>query len=435
MGRGGNVKMVDVDSKPGGPKPGSALFPVCIVGDAGGVHVRTRALAMARLGHEVNLITPRASGLGGLNESVPVADRFADIPFLRIFNQAAKLSDHARRLHAAPGDIVHVHYASSLGAWLFAASQDRRPLVVSVMGGDILFDEQGNPSRSARWLIRQVLRRADFVTAKSDYLAARIVELGVAGDRIEKILWGVDTDIFRPADSLRSKTDLGLPAAAPVILSPRILKPFYRTDVLVRALPTVLAEYPEAKLIITEYEADPLFKRELEALAQELGVAESIVLAGVVPHERMPDYYNAADVAVGIPPSDGFPQTVLEAMACWTPNVVARLRRYEEILTDRESALFVDPTTEGVAAGILEILRDQELADRLRSNGQELVREKAELNLEAARVSQIYQRLHSSGPRQPLPFFVRLAVKTILCGLMVRNGLKPAFGGTLGEEG
>ena len=75
-----------------GPKPGSALFPICIVGDAGGVHVRTRALAMARLGHEVHLVTPRASGRGDLNESVPVSGRFAKLPFL--------MSDHARRMHA-----------------------------------------------------------------------------------------------------------------------------------------------------------------------------------------------------------------------------------------------------------------------------------------------------------------------------------------------
>lgn len=418
-----------------GLKPGSALFPVCIVGDAGGVHVRTRALAMARLGHEVHLVTPRSSSLRDLNESVPVAGRFADMPFLRLFNQAAQMADHARRLRAAPGDIVHVHYACSLGAWLFAASGDRRPLVVSVMGGDILFDEQGNPSRPARWLIRQVLRRADLVTAKSDYLAARLLDLGVAGDRIEKVLWGVDTDIFRPGDSLRSKADLGLPEAAPVIFSPRILTPFYRTDVIVRALPAVLAEYPEAKLVITEYEADPVYKRQLETLAQELGVAESIVFTGVVPHQRMADYYNAADVAVGIPPSDGFPQTVLEAMACGTPNVVARLNRYEEILTDRESAIFVDPTTNGVAAAIVEILRDRELADRLRSKGLEIVDEKADLNREAARVSQIYQRLQAERPRQPLALFVRLAAKAILGGLVVRNGLKSAFGGMAEERG
>ena len=149
----------------------------------------------------------------------------------------------------------------------------------------------------------------------------------------------------------------------------------------------------------------------------------------------MADYYNAADVAVGIPPSDGFPQTVLEAMACGTPNVVARLNRYEEILTDGESALFVDPTPEGVAAGIAEILRDRELAERLRSKGQEIVGEKAELNREAARVSQIYRRLHSAGPGRPLALIVRLAAKAILCGLVARNGLKSAFGGMAEERG
>lgn len=402
---GGRVRqhrMVDLESK-----AGSDFFPVLIIGDSGGVHVRNRALAMARMGYEIHTLTPRPSGLTELNEIVP-----------------AGRSDHGRLLALAPGNIVHVHYASSLGAWAFVASGDRRPLVVSVMGGDVLFDEQGNPSRAARWLVRQVLRRADFVTAKSEYLVQRLIELGVPEGRIEKIFWGVDTDLFQPGDVKRCKRELGLPEDSPVIFSPRILKPFYRTDVLVRALPDVLARFPETRLVISEYEADPAYKTEIQDLAREIGVADAVTFVGVIPYDRMPAYYNAADVAVGIPPSDGFPQTVFEAMACGTPNIVTGLSRYEEVLTDGESALFAEPTADGVAVAILSLLSDGGLAETLVANALKVVREKADLGREAVKVSDIYRRLWLSRPCKPRPLFARWVVKGLLGGLAVRDSLK-----------
>ncbi|HEX9570067.1 MAG TPA: glycosyltransferase family 4 protein [Rhodospirillales bacterium] len=410
-----------------GQEAGTATFPVLVIGDSGGPHVRSRALAMAWLGYEIHTVTPRPSGVVELNEIGPVASRFGNTPFLSLFNPAAALLDLWRRIRKSAGEIVHIHYASSLGAWLFVASGDRRPLIVSVMGGDILFDEQGDLSAPARWLTRQVLRRADFVTAKSEYLVDRLVALGVRRERIGKILWGVDTDLFRPAsDGGGRKAAPGATGDGPMIFSPRILKRFYRTDVILSALPAVLARYPNARLIIAEYESDPVYKREIESLAHALEVAGSVAFAGVIPHERMPKFYNAADVVVGIPPSDAFPQTVLEAMACGRPNIVSRLSRYSEFLVDRESALFVDPTAEGVAAGIIELTQDRELAARISRNGVAIAREKAELAREAAKVSSIYQRLRRSQSRGPLPWAARAAAKAILCGLAARDALRAA---------
>ena len=58
----------------------------------------------------------------------------------------------------------------------------------------------------------------------------------------------------------------------------------------------------------------------------------------------MRDYYSIADVAVSVPESDGMPQTLLEAMACGTPNLLVKLQRYEEIVEHGESAYLVEPT-------------------------------------------------------------------------------------------
>jgi len=109
----GNIEMTDMETI-----TSSGFFPVLIIGDSGGAHVHNRALAMARMGYEIHTLTPMPSNTAELNEIVPAGG-----------------ADYGRQLASAPGDIAHIHYASSLGAWTFVASGDRRPLVVSVMGG------------------------------------------------------------------------------------------------------------------------------------------------------------------------------------------------------------------------------------------------------------------------------------------------------------
>jgi hypothetical protein len=54
-------------------------------------------------------------------------------------------------------DIVHVHYAYSLYGWA-AGLLGCRPLVVTVMGGDVLFEEQGSPTPIGKWLTLSCLQ-------------------------------------------------------------------------------------------------------------------------------------------------------------------------------------------------------------------------------------------------------------------------------------
>lgn len=64
-------------------KAGTATFPVLVIGDSGGPHVQSRALAMAQLGYEIHTVTPRPSGVVKLNEIGPVAERFGNGHFMR----------------------------------------------------------------------------------------------------------------------------------------------------------------------------------------------------------------------------------------------------------------------------------------------------------------------------------------------------------------
>jgi len=62
-------------------------------------------------------------------------------------------------------DIVLVHYAQGLWAWL--APLAKRPVVVTVMGGDVLFDEQGRPTWMERTATGGLIRASRLVKPRS----------------------------------------------------------------------------------------------------------------------------------------------------------------------------------------------------------------------------------------------------------------------------
>jgi glycosyltransferase involved in cell wall biosynthesis len=94
------------------------------------------------------------------------------------------------------------------------------------------------------------------------------------------------------------------------------------------------------------------------------------------------------------------PQTLLESMACQTPNILSRLPRYEEIVRHGESAYFVTATAEGIAAGIIALLDDACLRSKIAENAYRIVRSEGDLDAEARRVeARYYELARSTRPR------------------------------------
>ena len=388
---------------------------ISIVGDTGGAHVRTRALAFSKIGHTISTVTPRLSDLKELHEKSPATNSNTETA------TAAYMFECFRLLRDCPGDVVHIHYACSLSAWIWLIMASNKPLVVSIMGGDVLFDEQGDLPRTAQWMTRQVLLRADAITAKSDYLARALTTMGIPGNKIETVIWGVDPEHFKPRETKSLRKELGLSSSHRIIFSPRILRSFYNIHMIIDAMPHILSIIPDAKLLISEYEADPAYREQLRTQAIKLGLEDNLIFYGEISYKKMPEYYSMADVVVGIPPSDGFPQTLLEAMACKTPNVVTRLNRYEELVEDQASVVYVDLEAKSIAQGILSILENKTLAERLSDAGRSIVIEQANLTDSVSRVENIYHRLADLAPRPQTSLWVRFACFVILSGLALRN--------------
>ena len=365
---------------------------ICAIGSSGSTHVVSRVKCFAERGHRVFLICDSRAGIEGVTELVASG---RPIRGLRSLSLVLRVPGLIRRCRP---DVVHVHFAYSPLAWM-ATVADGHPLVVSVMGGDVLFDEQGSPTPSGRRLTLRLLESADLITSKSDFLIGVLQRLGGFGAKAIKVVWGVDLKQFRRVDAGGLRAALGLGPEDRVILSPRILQRFYNIHVIVESMPRIVAAIPRARLLITEYKADAGYRDEIFRLVQTLGLGEHVRFVGPVPHHEMPQHYSLADVTVAVPPSDGLPQTLLEGMACGAPSILSRLLRYEELVTHGASAFFVDISPESIAGGVIRMLEDAALRERIASAGREIVATHADFDRDVDRVEEKYYELLATARR------------------------------------
>jgi glycosyltransferase involved in cell wall biosynthesis len=413
---------------------------ICAVGAGSSPHVATRVRWFAERGHRVFLLTtsPSPHGIPGVVEvdlhpetrssaatslvGVPrrVRSRYGRCvhrvrlvgesgpnqtvahprtesepsrkPFREGVYRVLGALDFLLALRRCKPDVIHVHYAYSDHAWL-TGLLGSRPLAVTVLGGDVLFEEQGSPTAVGKWLTVRLLRQADYITTQSDFLADAVNSLGDFRTKTERILWGVSLDEFRRRDASALRRDLGLKPGARAVLSLKILQPFYRIDLVIEAMAIVRHRCPDAVLVVTEFAADAAYREELARLVAKLDLDEHVRFAGAVAEENVPDYYSLAELSIAVPPSDGLPQALLESLACETPQILSRLPRYEEIVQHEESAYFVDPNPESIAAGIVRLLEDEELRAKIARQGRRIVEAQANLDEQAERVERRFREL------------------------------------------
>ncbi|MBB3051931.1 phosphatidylinositol alpha-1,6-mannosyltransferase [Prauserella isguenensis] len=246
-----------------------------------------------------------------------------------------------------------------LGAPLRAAGARR--VVASTHGHEVGW----SMLPAARQALRRIGDTTDVVTYVSDYTRKRFAAAFGRFAGLEHLPSGVDPETFRPdaaaRDELRTRYGLG---DRPTVVCVSRLVPRKGQDMLIRALPAIRERVPGAALLVV---GGGPYRGQLGSLAQQLGVADDVVLTGSVPAEELPAHYAAGDVfampartrgkgldveglgivyleasATGLPVvagnSGGAPETVLDEV---TGHVVDG-RRLEQ-LVDTLSALLADP--------------------------------------------------------------------------------------------
>jgi glycosyltransferase involved in cell wall biosynthesis len=191
-------------------------------------------------------------------------------------------------------------------------------------------------------MIRWAARHAAAVIAVSRALKEKLVALGTEPERVHVLRNGVDMELFRPLERERVRRELSIQPRT--LLSVGNLLAFKGHGIAIEAL----ALLPECHLVIA---GDGPDRAAFEALARRCGVAERVRFVGSLSQQELRRYYAGADALVLASSREGWPNVLLEAMACGTPVIATNVGGVSEIVTAPEAGLVLDERSATALAG------------------------------------------------------------------------------------
>ncbi|NED98277.1 glycosyltransferase family 4 protein [Phytoactinopolyspora alkaliphila] len=229
--------------------------------------------------------------------------------------------------------------------------------------------------------LQRIGDNCDVLTYVSEFCRRRIGR-GLSDEalrRMVRLAPGVDVDVFRPdSGGLRMRAQWDIAPERPVLLSVSRLIARKGQDMLIQAMPQILAAVPEALLVLV---GEGPYRRHLERLTRRHGVEHSVLFAGAVPWSEAPDWFDCADVFAmpcrtrmgGLEP-EALGIVFLESQACGKPVLVGDSGGAPETVRHGDTGYVVDPRDpEAIAERAISLLADREIARDLGMKGREWV--------------------------------------------------------------
>ncbi|PBC81325.1 MULTISPECIES: glycosyltransferase family 4 protein [unclassified Streptomyces] len=330
----------------------------------GGVqfHIRDLAEHLIRLGHEVSVLAP-ADDETPLPPYVVSAGRAVPVPYngsvARLnfgFLSAARVR---RWLQHGAFDVIHIHEPASPSLGLLACWAAQGPIVAT-------FHTSNPRSRAmiaAYPILQPALEKISARIAVSEYARRTLVE-HLGGDAVV-IPNGVDVGFFGSAEAKAEWQGRTIGFIG------RIDEPRKGLPVLMKALPAILAEVPDARLLVAgrgdEEEAVAALPAEMRSRVEFLGMVSDEDKARLL---RSVDLYVAPNTG-----GESFGIILVEAMSAGAPVLASDLDAFAQVLDQGEAgALFTNEDADALAAAAVRLLGDPARLAELRERGTRHVR-------------------------------------------------------------
>ncbi len=264
---------------------------------------------------------------------------------------AAKFVRRHLKRHG-PFDIVHGHSSKGGAIARLAAFGTGVPAVYTPNAIRTMNPQVGSRSRWVVGLIERLLARVPGqIIAVSREERDHIIELGISADKISLVPNGIDP--MELPDAPTARHTLGLAQDVPVLGFVGRLSEQKAIDVLINAMPLVLKRMPDVQLALI---GDGELVEELQQLAEDLGVAQSIHWLGQQPgFASMP----AFDLFVLPSRYEGLPYVLIEALMASLPVVTTDLASSSMLVESSVNGCVVPAESPGeLAEAILSILCD-----------------------------------------------------------------------------
>ena len=253
-------------------------------------------------------------------------------------------------------DVVNVHFITDQALpFLALRSSVGYRLVLTSHGSDLL----RTSSAVARKALPILLPRADHVVAVSDAVADRAHQIAPSA-RVTTIPNGINLDFWSPRADIEPDPHL--------LVQIGRLHHVKGQDVLLNALPRLRQRVPDARVVFV---GDGPDHRQLEALAEDLGLSDAVTFVGACSHDEVRDWVHRAGVGVLPSRSEGLPLTLLEMMATGTPVVATSVGGVPSTVADPPAARLVPPEDpDALADSLADVLTDPATRSALIEQGQ-----------------------------------------------------------------
>lgn len=347
--------------------------------DIGGMNLYIKRLSqeLSKLGVEVDIFTrrhdddePEIIRIDAKTRLIHIdAGDHEDIPKIDIYNYMDEFSSNLIDFIKHDGiiyDLLHSHY------WLSALAAEQLKVGLGIPDvitfhtlGEVenrALENEEEPELRIKEEKRAVAT-ADRIIAFTQEEKDNLVSIySSQPQKIKIIPGGVDLNLFRPLDKQQAKRELDLLDYSKVLLFAGRIQPIKGLDVLLHTL-TYLPNGRSIRLLVvggSAGKANELVR--LNSLVNELGINSRVAFMGPIEHERMPLFYNAADVCVVPSYHESFGLVAMESLATGTPVVASRVGGLTTIVRDGENGYLVDEQSpEAFALHLCLLLSEDEL--------------------------------------------------------------------------
>lgn len=341
-------------------------------------HVADLASGLQRKGHEIFVaLAPGAALLDEL--SFLPAEQIVELPFRGSLDYPTT-SAIGQFAKAEKIDLIHAHVARDYPITAAAALLSKLPFVIT---RHVLFPM----SRIHRF----VLRNVSYVIAPSNAVARSLHEQQIfPAERIVTIRHGLDPSRYGIREPVERN---GF-----VVGSIGNLDPVKGFDILIRAVPAVLQEFPQTRLVIAgiDRSADGRHERDLRRLIADLALEDRVALTGW--SDDIPQTLAGFDLFVSSSRSESFGYAIAEAMLSGVPVIATETEGAREIISDPSIGKLVPvESTNALSEAIVELRRNSAKLASFAHEGRSHVRSEFDMARMIDETEAVYERAVDAG--------------------------------------
>lgn len=338
------------------------------------------ASALAARGHSLTVGCRPASALNSICRDLGIGTANFAFGSDADIASAVRLASFCRKERF---DVMQTFHPRAHGAAL-AAKYLGAPAALAIRRG-VIFPIPANPLSRFKY----ASSRISALVAVSGAVKAEFLKAGVSPEKINVVPPGIDVASWQASALARANLRWAPPFRIGMIAH---FADFKGQDVMLKAAPGILAEFPDTRFVFIGRG-----QAELKALAAAAGVASSAEILG--PREDVPALISGLHVIAAPSRQEGVPNALIEAQASGVPVVGAAVGGIPEVITHGETGLLFPPGDPAALAGaLLSLLRDRTLAERLGAAGKANAAGRFSMESVSARFEKIYEAAAGSRP-------------------------------------